>query len=156
MVKISIFWIILLSTNTLLAQNYKNTFPHFSWEKKLLAQINNKVLQSLIGKANSYDGKDIVGRGDQFTVDNPDRNEHLAWGGFYSFTLIVHSENANSTACSDTIDPDRPKIQVLTTKLMGMIKKNQCVSVTGAYDNSGNFIARKIINLETNHIAAEW
>ena len=135
-------------------QNYHTVAGFFSWKGKLKKQIKGKSLITFDGLAITPDGLDL--RTHPAPLEG-NKNEHNMWGGFYSLQIEVsYSGNSRISCTSDTPGNRTEIVQLVTTKLNGIIKNGACITVTGAYDKANNFVCRKIVDTTTRVVLVNW
>ena len=149
-----LIFIALLISLCSFGQNYHTVAGFFSWKGKLKKQIKGKKLITFDGLAITPDGLDL--RTQPAPLEG-NKNEHNMWGGFYSLQIEVSYSGNSLVSCKNDSAGNRTEIvQLVTTKLNGIIKNGTCISVTGAYDKSNNFVCRKIVDATTRVILVNW
>jgi len=124
------------------------------WPCKLKKQIKKKPLKTLEGITQTPNGEDLLIFA---AVSNPE-NTHKYWGGLYFLQLEVCSKGTKNVSCF----PDTPEgcttqqVQLVTSKLTGFIENGACIIVTGAFDDLGIFVCRKIFVKSTNAYVVDF
>ena len=137
----------------------KNASIFCPWKCNLKSRIKNKPLVTIEGEVLLPSVDVLYPCPKVNSRDSKFRDSKKMFGCLYTFQIQAIYLGSTNVSCINTPVNDSyssKTIQIITTKLIRYISNGDCIAVTGAFDNLGNFICRKIYDKQTNSYVLDW